>query len=191
MYAISYPRSLCPLGCVHRHFFFSTKTQKHTFPVWNKVPFLVLMCKVSGWLAHKKTFKTQFLPAFRRFCRSEAWIQREWIWKGENKIERERESIISSIWQEPINRVTIFRKCHNILERYYFGTRKHIEVGLISSKNERERYVFAHVYYLLRLWLGLSTSKFFLAGKVCYCVFVLKKCLWTPSYATLCATVCS
>ena len=35
-------------------FFFSTKTQKHTFPARKKVPFLVLMCKVLGWLAHKK-----------------------------------------------------------------------------------------------------------------------------------------
>jgi hypothetical protein len=35
-------------------FFSSTKTQKHTFPARKKVPFPVLMCKVSGWLAHKK-----------------------------------------------------------------------------------------------------------------------------------------
>ena len=30
------------------------ETQKHTFPAQKKVPFLVSMCKVSGWLAHKK-----------------------------------------------------------------------------------------------------------------------------------------
>jgi hypothetical protein len=45
----------------------------------------------------------------------------------------------------------------------------------ILSKNERERYVFAHVFYLSRLWLGLSTYEIFRAGKVCFCVFVLDK----------------
>jgi hypothetical protein len=52
---------------------------------------------------------------------------------SENKIERERESIISLIRQEPLNRVIIFWKSHNISERYYFGTRKHIELGLNFS----------------------------------------------------------
>lgn len=43
-----------------------------------------------------------------------------------NKFEKERETIIFSIWQ-------VFRKSHNISERYYFWTRKHIEVGLNFS----------------------------------------------------------
>ncbi len=51
----------------------------------------------------------------------------------ENKFERERETIIFSIQQYPLNSVIIFRKRHNILERCFFGTRKHIEVGLNFS----------------------------------------------------------
>ena len=43
-----------------------------------------------------------------------------------NKFEKERETIIFSIWQ-------VFRKSHNISERYHFWTRKHIEVGLNFS----------------------------------------------------------
>ncbi len=50
----------------------------------------------------------------------------------ENKFERERETIIFSIQQYPLNSVIIFRKRHNILERCFFQTRKHIEVGLNS-----------------------------------------------------------
>ena len=51
---------MCPQA-----FFLSTKTQKHTFLAPQKVTFLVLMCKVSGWLAHKKTqLKTQFPEDF-------------------------------------------------------------------------------------------------------------------------------
>ena len=30
------------------------RAQKHTFPARKKVPFPVLMCKISGWLAHQK-----------------------------------------------------------------------------------------------------------------------------------------
>jgi hypothetical protein len=52
---------------------------------------------------------------------------------GENKFERERERIIFSIQQYPFNSVIIFRKRHNILERCFFGMRKHIEVGLNFS----------------------------------------------------------
>jgi len=52
---------------------------------------------------------------------------------GKNKFERERETIIFSIWQWPFKSVIIFRKSHNISERYKFCTRKHIEVGLEFS----------------------------------------------------------
>ncbi len=48
-------------------------------------------------------------------------------------VERERESIIFSIQQYPLNSIIIFWKHHNILERCLFGTRKHIEVGLNFS----------------------------------------------------------
>ncbi len=45
-------------------FFFEHKNTKRNFPARKKVPFLVSMCKVSGWwLAHQK--KKQFLPARR------------------------------------------------------------------------------------------------------------------------------
>jgi len=44
-------------------FFLAQKHKKRTFPTRKKVPFLVSMCKVSGWLAHQN--KTQFLPARR------------------------------------------------------------------------------------------------------------------------------
>ncbi len=43
-------------------------------------------------------------------------------WRRTN-LRNERETIIFSIWQ-------IFWNSHNISERYYFWTRKHIEVGL-------------------------------------------------------------
>ncbi len=52
---------------------------------------------------------------------------------GENKFERERETIIFSIRRYPLNSVIIFRKHHNIVERCFFQTRKHIEVGLNFS----------------------------------------------------------
>ena len=39
---------------------------------------------------------------------------------------REKEKIIFSIWQRPFKSIIIFRKSHNILERNYFCTRKHI-----------------------------------------------------------------
>ena len=42
---------------------------------------------------------------------------------GENKIEREREPIIFLYERGPLNSVIIFRKRHNISERYDFGTR--------------------------------------------------------------------
>jgi hypothetical protein len=41
-----------------------------------------------------------------------------------------------------------------------------------SLKNERERYVFAHVFYLLRLWMGSGTFELFSGGKgvfLCFC----------------------
>jgi len=71
-------------------FFFSTKTKKFTFPAQKKVPFLVLMCKVSGWLAHqnKMQFQTQFLPARRCCCsgasRSSSPLLLEWLYLGRN-----------------------------------------------------------------------------------------------------------
>ncbi len=69
-----------------------------------------------------------------RCCLCDIWIHREWIFElGENKFERERETIIFSIRQYPLNSVIIFRKRHNIFERCFFQTRKHIEVGLNLS----------------------------------------------------------
>ena len=37
-----------------------------------------------------------------------------------------------STYKNPLNSVIIFRKRHNISERFYFGTRKHSEVEGIS-----------------------------------------------------------
>ena len=74
--------------------------------------------------------------------------------------------------QEPLNRVIIFWKRHNILERYYFGTRKHIEVGLISSKNECERYVFAKCLLSFAPVVGVEYFRDFSGGKgvfLCFC----------------------
>ena len=47
---------MCPQA-----FFFEHKNTKRTFLARKKAPFLVLMCKVLGWLAHQN--KMQFLPA--------------------------------------------------------------------------------------------------------------------------------
>ncbi len=52
---------------------------------------------------------------------------------GKNKFERERETIIFSIRQYPLDSVIIYRKRHNILKRCFFQTRKHIKVGLNFS----------------------------------------------------------
>ena len=45
------------------------------------------------------------------------------------QLVREKENQLSSRYDRgPLNSVIILRKRHNISERYYFGTRKHIEV---------------------------------------------------------------
>jgi hypothetical protein len=74
----------------------------------------------------KMEFQTVAVSAIFEFAGNEFEL-------GENKFEREREKIIFSIRQYPLNSVVIFRKRHNILERCFFWTRKHIEVGLNLS----------------------------------------------------------
>ena len=74
----------------------------------------------------KMKFQTVAVSAIFEFIGNEFEL-------GENKFERERETIIFSIRQYPLNSVIIFRKHHNILERCFFQTRKHIKVGLNFS----------------------------------------------------------
>ncbi len=81
---------------------------------------------------------------------------------GENKFERERETIIFSIRQYPFNSVVIFRKRHNILERFFFRTRKHIEVGLnLSLAAGPKRY--SNVYSMFLCFFELASVFFLLA----------------------------
>ena len=50
---------------------------------------------------------------------------------GENKFERERETIIFLIQQYPLNSVIIFWKRHNILERFFLVRENTLKSDLI------------------------------------------------------------
>ncbi len=62
-----------------------------------------------------------------RCCLRDIWIQREWIWIGQDQIwERKRKTYLLTMTR-------IFKQHCNILESFIFCTRKHIEVGLNFS----------------------------------------------------------
>ncbi len=68
---------------------------------------------------------------------------------GENKFERERETIIFSIQQYRLNSVIIFWKRHNILERCFFereSTSKSDLIFLLQRDQKGNVYVF--MFYL-------------------------------------------
>ena len=97
---------------------------------------------------------------------------------GENKFERERETIIFSIWQYLLNSVIIFQKLVIFLERCSFGIRKRIEVKLnFSLQQDQTCYVYVlcvlEMFSVLFCWSDLDarqTDIYF--SKVCFLSFV-------------------
>ena len=76
---------------------------------------------------------------------------------------RVKENQLSSRYDRgPLNSVIIFRKHHNILERYYFGTRKNIEVGFNLSHCGGTKNVMFYVFMFL-CFLELASVFFLLA----------------------------
>ena len=128
---------------------------------------------------------------FDRCCLWDIWIQRESIWIGQEQIwERKRNNYLLNM-TVTFNSVIIFQKSHNIPERYYFRTRKHIEVGLKFSLAVGSKMLCISVFMFFKSVQAIfSPGHFWSTGRrihnsrryvfLCFlfilCIYV---CLWT------------
>ena len=131
--------------------FVRQSSRKHTF--------YMSSCICLRWCTKMDFLTVAYLRYLNSVGMNLNWVRINW--------ERKRTNIFS-IWQEPLNSITIFWMRHHILEGYYFLTRKHIEVDLIFLlRRDQKCIVYVYVFWILPVffcWQDTDmwqTDKFF------------------------------